>query len=416
MNLQTNKFGFRLDWYAGPIAQLDLFLVPSGYKLKYTPAIRATLRPPVLDTSLGPEELMSLGQGLDSFGTNLQAEALRQQGVQQAAQEQKIEAVENNRPQDMTDLGWQLSDLVFPKAIKPDLKKGGLFLEIGLDEDLQGYPWELMHDGDDFLCLKHYIGRYVNVKEKEALVQNRQMNFTPEELSILIISVPRPNPREEAKEGGAKIVKKYEPLPHAEAETDMIIETLTEIDVKPTILGPKDATFSNVFKALKSKNYQIIHFIGHGNYNHNDPKRSFLVLQDKDMNAKSLTSFVTNPPILYFVNACETARSAQPARPGEAWLTTYDIFGLVRAFLEHGSFLLGSRWKLGDDASRRFAKEFYKSLLKDEKPIGYAVTTARKACIKECPNDHFTWASYAFYGDPRVAFKREPLQQEVQLQ
>jgi CHAT domain-containing protein len=422
LNLQTNKFGFRLDWYSGPTAQVEILLVPSSggggaaisdYKLKYTPAIRATLRPPLLNTSLGPQELKRLGQNLDSFGTNLQAEALRQQGVQVVAKKPKTEDGANNPTQDMTDLGWQLSDLVFSQAIKTDLKKGGLFLEIGLNEDLQGYPWELMHDGDNFLCLKHYVGRYVNLKENEAPGQDRQMNSTPEELSILIISVPRPSTREVEREGGGKIAINYEPLSNAEAETNAIIEMLTEIDLKPTIIGPKDANYTNVFRALKSKDYDIIHFVGHGNYNHNDPSRSFLVLQDSDMSAKEFTSFIRNPPILYFVNACETARSDMA---GRAWQASYDIFGLVRAFLQHGSYLLGSRWKIGDDASMRFAKEFYKSLLKDEKPLGQAVNAARNACIKECPNDHFSWASYAFYGDPRVGFKREPLQQEVQLE
>ena len=63
--------------------------------------------------------------------------------------------------------------------------------------------------------------------------------------------------------------------------------------------------------------------------------------------------------MLFFMNACETAAAA----PGMPWERHYDIFGLARAFLETGAYLVGSRWKVGDEAAAAFASAFYKSLV-----------------------------------------------------
>jgi CHAT domain-containing protein len=92
------------------------------------------------------------------------------------------------------------------------------------------------------------------------------------------------------------------------------------------------------------------------------------------------------------------------------WRARYDIFGLARAFLETGAFLLGNRWKVGDAAAAAFAKAIYTELL-DGRPLGRAVRDARKACRRESPKD-FSWASYTFYGDPRLCF-RQLIQQQA---
>jgi len=415
--MEDNISGFKVDWYAGARAQLELFSVPTGipgstkYGLKYTPPIRGTLRPPVQEPALGREELDPIGQGLDSLVTTLQSVANRQRNSGPASSQgaDVDEAPKETPNKKMAKLGWQLASQLIPQYINADLRKGGFFLEIGMDEELQGYPWELMYDGDNFICLKHYLGRYVNVSKAPVLTQSRQMDSSsdPRELSILIISVPRPLPRPTGM--------KYEYLPEAEAETKAILEALQGIpgvNIK-LLMGRKEATFDNVFDELKSKEYQIIHFNGHANYNDKDPSRSALVLDDQDMNARQVASFFSNPPILCFINACETARTAQPlpdstAQPVQnslTWQNSYDVFGLARAFLEKGSYLLGSRWKLGDKAAAAFAKEFYLSLIKEQKPVGHAVTSARKVCQSASPEDHFSWASYVFYGDPRVYFR-----------
>ena len=80
---------------------------------------------------------------------------------------------------------------------------------------------------------------------------------------------------------------------------------------------------------------------------------------------------------------------------------------LARAFLETGAYLLGSRWKLSDNAAAAFAPAFYKYLLEDRKSVGEAVVLGRRACMKATEADpgDIGWASYVYYGDPRVCFR-----------
>jgi CHAT domain-containing protein len=73
--------------------------------------------------------------------------------------------------------------------------------------------------------------------------------------------------------------------------------------------------------------------------------------------------------------------------------------------MEAESYLLGSRWKLSDKAAPVFATSFYKALLEEWKPIGEAVVAARKACRQASMPDDVGWASYVYYGDPRLGFE-----------
>ena len=114
--------------------------------------------------------------------------------------------------------------------------------------------------------------------------------------------------------------------------------------------------------------------------------------------------FGQNPPILCFINACETGKSGVPAA-SPTWKRRYNIYGVARAFLETGSYLLGSRWKLSDDAGMSFATTFYDSLFKKGESLGRAVMEARAACKSTAADNDFGWASYVLYGDPRVCLR-----------
>src|SRR5262249_36060093 len=116
-------------------------------------------------------------------------------------------------------------------------------------------------------------------------------------------------------------------------------------------------------------------------------------------------------PILCFINACESALEGAPnacesALEGAPDPSHLHVYNIGRWFLRTGAYLLGSRWKIHDLSAEAFARTFYRSLLKDAQPIGEAVRLARLACKQEVPYD-LGWASYVFYGDPRIRFKRD---------
>ena len=114
--------------------------------------------------------------------------------------------------------------------------------------------------------------------------------------------------------------------------------------------------------------------------------------------------------MLCVVNGCETTRAVggdatEDETKCGTWTEQYNIYGLARAFLETGSYLLGSRWKLNDQSAGLFARTFYSALLGKGQPIGQAITTARTAVKEQSLSGDFSRASYVYYGDTRMCLE-----------
>lgn len=378
---------FSIAWEAGPSAQIEVFSPGAetgadAYRLKYTPPFRATIRPPLKDLTLGPGELNPVKDRLNSLVVTVDARS----GTPTPPGAGRDAVLEQTKR-----VGGQLLDLVVPSDVQAELRTPGLFLEMGADEALVEFPWELLHDGEEFLCLKHYVGRFVNVTNPTIPPRQHPQLLAPDALSVLLISVPKPQPR------GAIV---YERLPGAEAETQAILDTLMPLGAKVVLLRSAEATYDNVYSAIKSGRYHIVHFNGHAYFNSDRPFLSSLVLFDQDMTTGPIVSFFgSKPPVFFFLNACETAA----AKASVDWKNRYDIFGLARAFLETGAYLIGSRWKVGDAGAGMFAKIFYSELVVG-RPLGRAILAARVACRGATNADDLSWASYLFYGDPRLYF------------
>ncbi|HKM56987.1 MAG TPA: CHAT domain-containing protein [Isosphaeraceae bacterium] len=399
-----NKPGrFCLDWHPGPGAQLELISSPHSpgqgksskeriYQLKYTSPLRPTIRT-IQELPLTQGDLDAVDQKIDEL-----VKAVNARAVGSAVSPSPATA----SPQDpeFQMLGDLLFSLVFVAPyMSADLRKPKSFVEVGIDEDLLGYPWELMHDGNDFLCLRHYVGRFINsTTSNPPTTQSADLwGESFETLSVLVIAVPNPMPRNKVN---------YPKLSSAEPEAVAIVDALTKLEgVDVKILKGNDATHMKVFQALKKKAYHIVHYCGHAEIDNNSPNQSCLVLHDQSMTTRSLTTFVGKAkPILCFINGCETAQAGSAKQ-------SFNFYGLARAFLETGAYLLGSRWKINDELAAEFAPAFYRSLLGQGNPLGQAVLDARQACYKMDPGN-FAWASYVLYGDPRVCFRRLPAEAE----
>lgn len=389
--------GFAIGWEAGASAQIELFSpdlastsVDSDYRFKFSPPMRRTLRPPITGLQLGNGELGPIIDSLNKLGTAL--DTRRQPNAIAAAAAGSDHAI----LEQAQEAGGLLHTLTIPPNVQMELGEENLFLEIGIDEALLEFPWELLHDGTDFFGLTHSIGRFVNVSRATIPKQGRPEPIGVKPLSVLLISVPTPEPR-----GTTEKPVKYSALAGVDKETQAIATAITDLgaDAELVVLRGKDATWMEVAKALKKTRYHIIHYSGHAYFDDKNPINSSLVLHDKDMATGAIKSFCKQPPVLFFVNGCE---SSVGRGTGSAWKNRYDIFGLARAFLDTGAYLLGSRQQVGDGGAVMFAKSFYAELLK-EKPIGTAVREARKTC--KAAGD-FAWASYVYYGDPRIRFRK----------
>jgi len=390
---------FTFGWQPGASAQMEFFSPGSGteiYRLKYTLPFRATLRPPLKELPISAETINDLNYRLERIA---QASHPRRQ-TQPSLPKSSSPPILG----DLVTFGEQLMDLIVADAadLRTELTRGNLLLDIGLDEPLLSTPWELLYDGEEFLCLKHAVGRYVNIARPAPLPVHSPEPFPENGLSILLISVPRPQPREHGK-------LTYRALPGVEAESLAICEMLTKIDgVKISTLTHTEATYDGVWNAIKKEpRFHIVHFGGHAYFRDDQPQNSSLVLFDRDMPTGPLQSFFgLKPPRLFVMNACETATSSGT---GASWASQFNIFGLARAFLNTGAYLLGSRWEVGDKNAAIFAKAFYSNFMAGS-CVGDAIRMARIECKDAAAEagaiDDFSWASYIFYGDPRLKIER----------
>ncbi len=393
----SDEVAYCLQWYAGAAAQLEIFdpgTAGSGYRLKYVPPMRATIRPPVENLPLGGDQLGPVNRALDDLGKTLLTtrDALAGAAAGGVITAQQLPAAKASFLANMEELGGTLLDLIVPHYIQSDLRSAGLFLEMGMDETLLSYPWELMHDGDDFLCLKHAMARFINGSQFIPMNTSRYADWKAEggPLSVLLISLSK-----SIKHGDFV----YERLDAAAEESSAIITTLTDLGVDVTLLADENATLSKVRGELGSGRHQIIHFCGHASFNDANPPLSSLVLFDQAMTTGAVVRFISkNRPVLCFVNACETAKALSGRE-------LFNVYGLARAFLETGAYLIGSRWKVSDAAAAKFASTFYGTFIGDGKPLGEAVKQARQVCKRDWPDDP-AWASYILYGDPRICFRK----------
>jgi CHAT domain-containing protein len=380
--------GFAVGWDAGPSSQIEVFSpnprANSGYQLKFTPPFRSTLRPPQRPLQLIPATLERFRKNMaDLFiAANARSEATAEAPTSD-------EVIKKTR-----SYGGQLFRSIVPfDSVLTGLNAKDLYLEIGVDEPLIEFPWELLHDGAEFLCLKHKFARFVNVTQESIPPGSPPDPWTEGPLKVLIISVPKPQQRDG---------QEFKFLSSAQKETDAIVEiidSLGDAAKKTTLAGP-NATIDSVFDAIERDRYHIVHFNGHAYFDNSNPSNSSLVLFDGDIDSGTILAyFARKPPVLSFMNGCETAMTP----PG---VDRYNIFNLARALLDTGSYLIGNRWKVGDEAAAAFAKSFYQKLLVDGQPLGQVIRDARKDCKEKMPNYDFSWASYIFYGDPRLCFRK----------
>lgn len=359
-----------LHWSAGSTAQADLFNPPGDPKrflLKYRSPFRSTIRR-TYECTAAASTLQRADQRLNGAMNTLigQGDAVRAARSLSVGGGGEVDAAAMAR--ELQQAGDELRDFLRMEPVMTELNQPHLFVEFGTDDQLVGYPWELVHDGDDFLCLKHYMARYVNTSPTFEFRPALVGALTFPTIRVLLISVPEPWHNHE----------RYQALPGVRVETQELIDLLGPLPhVELKVLADEAADLPTVRAHIKDK-YQIIHFCGHANFDSNDPSSSGIVLHDGELPARNLAGLVNHSVVLSFINACQTAAvTAGGATTRNEWEARFNTFSLARAFIEAGSYFLGSRWQLSDVAAQEFSRTFYSAFLRERKPVGRAVLEAR---------------------------------------
>ena len=248
-------------------------------------------------------------------------------------------------------------------------------LRLDIDERLIDLPWELIHDGSEFLCLKYAVGRRLTSDQP--------------------FSSPRRHPRSALQTRVLVVADPTSDLPAAGREGREVGTLLRE----SCSMQVDEFTASAMTKRdflLCLKDYDIVHFAGHASHDAASPDESCLVMSDGEIQAFEIERFIASrSPAVVFLNACW---SAEELRDPDSYSPM--MRGLGRTFLYAGvAAFIGYLIPVPDDSATRFAVAFYEALSQGQ-TIGESVRRARICCRDpKAPND-LTWSSAVLYGDP----------------
>ena len=266
---------------------------------------------------------------------------------------------------------------LLPAFLKEKLAEAaGGNLVLHLDRPLLGIPWELLHDGDDFLGRRFRIGRLVTADGAERAPLRRGM-VAP--LSVLVVADPTgdlPAARDEALALG-----------------ELLEDTASVGDVTLLMGG---VTTRALRDALAR--HDVLHFAGHAETADGAAPR--LRLSDGDFTGGMLEQLRgrVDFPGLVFLNGCgsadDTVGLARGALSGGA------VTGLASSFLMCGvRHVVGTLWDVRDAVARQFATGFYTALGRGE-TIGAAMAAGQSTLVEAHGLESLLWADHLLYGDP----------------
>ena len=282
----------------------------------------------------------------------------------------------------LIETGQLLRDELLSPRLKEKVNQtDAKYMTVSMDERLVHIPWELLHDGRQFLCQRFAVGR---------LVQTRQPFCDP--------AVSRhPSPLR------AMILADLDgslPAAHKEAADIRNLIEMQPLDIRVMM---RCADVNAEYLRTKIRNYDWVHFAGHADYGDDEDPHAGWRLSDGWLSAKDTLKMAGTGtmPALIFANACQSARTS-------AWSIDMHrqrkLFGLVNAFLLTGTrHFVGTSWEIPDAPGRHFALAFYQHLLAGA-TVGHAVCSARKALADAYGQEQVIWASYVLYGDPTYRY------------
>ena len=287
--------------------------------------------------------------------------------------------------------GQILFDLLIPPKAREKIgATQARQLILYVDDKLVHIPWELLFDGQQFFCRRFAMGRIVRTRQAPTSLSNRSLKAP---YKVLILADPRGDLDASYREG---------------MEIKNFLDDKREVFHVDFKSQPVDIAF--VKKNLRD--YDVVHYAGHGDYYSDNPAESGWLLKDGRLKASEISAMggLQPMPSLVFSNACQTGQTGE-------WQIhdgfEQEIFGLANAYLLAGvQHYIGTFWEILDEPSGYFAKRFY-SFLAQGVEVGEAVRRARLELIDAYGEETIVWATYMLYGDPTFEFASAEIEVSV---
>jgi CHAT domain-containing protein len=317
-----------------------------------------------------------------------------------------------------------LRDELLSREIKVRLQETPLRnLELIMDEQLVHIPWELLFDGQKFLCEQFSMGRQIRIRENKAGYGSRygsrydtryDTRYNPRydsrydsrcgsgcgsrhdsdnpglvqpefPLNMLIIADPTED-LEVAWEEGMRIYDAFR------QKEDMI---------RVTFHSGCQADSELIRKNLRE--YDLVHYAGHADYDADHPDQSCWMFSDGKLKAADIVKMTGSKramPGFIFANACQSGYTEKWLKEQETDLHAHQSSGLVHAFLMAGvRHYLGTFCEVSDEYSASMGLEFYYQLLQG-KSMGESLRGARESFRQKFGTKSLCWINYVLYGHP----------------
>lgn len=282
----------------------------------------------------------------------------------------------------LADAGGRLFQTAFPSDIREQIRSSGChYLVLDLDATTLDIPWELAHDGSDFLGCRFSFGRMVREWVPQSPLQSRPRSA--DKRVLLVVSNPSGDLRAASREGE-------------------FVSNLLSDEMGQQVVWLNDRVEAQTLGQWFPRS-DLLHFSGHFSSVSTDPMPSGWEMVDGRFafdNNQTATAGTQHIPLLIFNNACQAA-DAHPAN----WAQQDGIF--AQSLIKRGCIhYIGACSKLIDQYGAEFAKIFYRHLLLGG-AVGTALQRARLEIRSKHECDHLTWAQYVLYGDPARGFLGE---------
>jgi len=331
-----------------------------------------------MDQQLFGETIENAIEGIRSAA---KPDAVRRARPQRVASPEHLDQLDPEKR--LEKIGRRMYSLLIPDAMQRLIDETPGF-PLTITSNNPELPWELMHDGNDYLCLERMFARMPTGQTFPRRSRDIGAQRSTETRVLLISSASE------------------DELPQAKQEVDEIeaeLRAMTPQQVVVTKIAGPEVTSSRLTDELSLGNYDLVHYAGHAGFDTEKPEHSYLLLPNGErFRAVRVQRLLEGHPVV-FLNACDSSKSG-PEVPGSTGGIVAQSQGLAAAFVYGGAqACVGSLWPVFDDSARAFANEFYAQLIKDSKRVGEALREARRKS-RENQKDRITWAAYALYGDP----------------
>lgn len=269
--------------------------------------------------------------------------------------------------------GTLLFTQLLPESIQQQLIQLPPGSTLQLVTDDLNWPWELLHDGRDFLALQHNITR----------------------LPRLAKARPQRNPMPQTSAGSAKVTCLLLGNP-----TGDLPGTIDEITAVEDILfvARERVTYRSLFGAhitadylqdqLTTERYDLIHYAGHAT-------PDSLLLVNAPFQTDRLQAGLPHNPVVV-LNACATGRTTSD----ETTLHTMsqNAQSLAASFIQAGAAaVIGMLWPIPDAAAAHFGRALYTHLTAGVS-IGSALRLSRHELRQQDPHG-IAWLAPVLYGN-----------------